>query len=128
MVQLSGANHLTLAEVEVFGGPRADTGGWVGTWATAMAGPARGIKVIGATLTPFKGRGGYDAEVEAPRTGINEFVRTSGVFDGVADFAAALADPRDPLSMKPEFSAGDHLHPADAGNEAMVAALDLAEL
>src|SRR3977135_2011523 len=86
---------------------------------------AQGIRVIGATITPFKGWWGYDAGLEATRTAVNEFIRSSGVFDGVADFAAAVADPADPLRMKAELSSDDHLHPSDAGNSAIADALDL---
>jgi lysophospholipase L1-like esterase len=86
---------------------------------------AKGIKVIGATITPIKDWSGYDDQLEATRQGINEFVRTSGVFDAVVDFDKAIQDPADPLKIKPEFDAGDHLHPSDAGNAALAAAVDL---
>ncbi len=89
---------------------------------------ARGIRVLCGTLTPFKGWWGYDAGLEATRTAVNDFIRTGGAFDGVIDFDAALQDPQDPFRMRPEFDAGDHLHPSDAGNAAMAAAVDLARL
>ncbi|SDW38365.1 Lysophospholipase L1 [Amycolatopsis xylanica] len=89
---------------------------------------AKGIRVIGATITPFKGWWGWDTGLEATRTAVNEFIRTSGIFDGVVDFAAAIADSQDPLRMKPEYSAEDKLHPSDAGNEALAAAIDLGSL
>jgi lysophospholipase L1-like esterase len=89
---------------------------------------AKGIKVIGATITPVKGWGGYDQDLENTRQGINEFIRTSGVFDSVVDFDKAIQDPADPLTIKPEFDAGDHLHPSDAGNAALAAAVDLGKL
>ncbi|WP_185845881.1 GDSL-type esterase/lipase family protein [Kibdelosporangium aridum] len=89
---------------------------------------AKGIKVIGATITPIKGWSGYDEQLETTRQGINEFVRTSGVFDAVVDFDKAIQDPADPLKIKPEFDAGDHLHPSDAGNAALAAAVDLGTL
>ncbi|MBB5855546.1 GDSL-type esterase/lipase family protein [Amycolatopsis umgeniensis] len=89
---------------------------------------AKGIKVIGATLTPFKGWWGHDSGLEATRTGVNELIRSGGIFDGVADFDAAVRDPADPSAMRPEFAAEDKLHPSDAGNEALAAAIELAGL
>jgi lysophospholipase L1-like esterase len=88
---------------------------------------ARGIRVIGATLTPFKGWSVYDQTLENTRQAVNAFVR-SGAFDGVADFDAAIRDPQDPLRMLPAYDSGDHLHPKDAGYQAMAAAVNLAQL
>ncbi|MFE5486192.1 SGNH/GDSL hydrolase family protein [Streptomyces sp. NPDC056527] len=86
---------------------------------------ARGIKVVGATLTPIKGSF-YDTPVnEAKRDAVNEWIRTSGAYDSVVDFDRAVADPSDPDRMLPAFDSGDHLHPGDAGYRAMAEALDL---
>jgi lysophospholipase L1-like esterase len=89
---------------------------------------ARGIRVLGGTLTPFKGWRVYDDTLEATRTAVNTFIRTSGVFDGVVDFDAAVRDPADPLRMLPAYDSGDHLHPGDAGYERMAAAVRLDRL
>jgi lysophospholipase L1-like esterase len=89
---------------------------------------ARGIRVLCSTITPFKGWWGYDAGLEATRTAVNEFIRTGGACDGVIDFSTAIQDPQDPFRMRPDYDAGDHLHPSDAGNAAMAAAIDLAKL
>ncbi|WP_326953010.1 SGNH/GDSL hydrolase family protein [Amycolatopsis sp. NBC_01286] len=89
---------------------------------------ARGIRVIGGTLTPFKGWGVYDETLEATRTAVNRFIRTSNVFDAVVDFDAAVRDPADPLRMLPAYDSGDHLHPGDAGYERMAAAVRLDRL
>jgi lysophospholipase L1-like esterase len=89
---------------------------------------AKGIRVLASPITPIKGWGGYDDGLEATRQGINDFVLNSGTFDGIVDFAKALQDPQDPLKLRPEFDAGDHLHPSDAGNAAMAAAVDLTKL
>ncbi|SDW40272.1 Lysophospholipase L1 [Amycolatopsis xylanica] len=89
---------------------------------------AHGIKVLGGTLTPFKGWRVYDETLEATRLAVNKFIRTSGVFDGVVDFDAAIRDPQDPLKMRAQFDSGDHLHPGDAGYRAMAEAVDLARL
>ncbi|UJW30012.1 SGNH/GDSL hydrolase family protein [Saccharothrix sp. AJ9571] len=89
---------------------------------------ARGIRVIGGTLTPFKGWQVYNETLEATRLAVNEFVRHGGAFDGVIDFDAAVRDPQDPLRMLPAYDCGDHLHPNDAGFKAMADAVDLALL
>ncbi|WP_326949974.1 SGNH/GDSL hydrolase family protein [Amycolatopsis sp. NBC_01307] len=89
---------------------------------------ARGIRVIGGTLTPFKGWGVYNETLEATRTAVNRFIRTSNVFDAVVDFDAAVRDPADPLRMLPAYDSGDHLHPGDAGYERMAAAVRLDRL
>jgi lysophospholipase L1-like esterase len=89
---------------------------------------AAGIRVLGGTITPFKGWQVYDETLEATRLAVNEFIRNGGLFDGVVDFDAAIRDPKDPLVMKAEFDSGDHLHPGDAGYRAMAEAVRLAML
>jgi lysophospholipase L1-like esterase len=59
---------------------------------------------------------------------VNQFIRTSGVFDAVVDFDAAVRDPADPQRMLPAYDSGDHLHPGDAGYERMAAAVRLDRL
>ncbi|MFE0652926.1 SGNH/GDSL hydrolase family protein [Streptomyces sp. NPDC059534] len=86
---------------------------------------ARGLRVIGATLTPVKNSRYDTPAVEAGRDAFNHWVRTSGAYDAVADFDRALADPADPDRMLPAYDSGDHLHPGDAGYRAMAEALDL---
>ncbi|MFF9914478.1 SGNH/GDSL hydrolase family protein [Streptomyces sp. NPDC013457] len=86
---------------------------------------ARGIRVVGATLTPVKGSFYDTPAVEAKRDAFNHWVRTSGTYDAVVDFDRAVADPADPDRMLPAFDSGDHLHPGDAGYRAMAEALDL---
>lgn len=86
---------------------------------------AEGIKVAGCTLTPYGGAGYAREEGEAIRTALNEWIRTSGTFDAVVDFDAATRDAADPKKFKPEFDPGDHLHPNNAGYEAMANAVDL---
>ena len=76
---------------------------------------AAGLKIFGATLTPFKGAGYYSARGEAKREAVNQWIRTSGAFDGVIDFDAVVRDPANPLQINPAFDSGDHLHPNDAG-------------
>jgi lysophospholipase L1-like esterase len=86
---------------------------------------ARGVRIIGATLTPF---GGSFVDTPAHRQTwqqLNEWIRHSGAFDGHVDFAAATADPADPFRMRPAYDSGDHLHPGDTGTKAMADAVDL---
>jgi len=86
---------------------------------------AAGLKIFGATLTPFQGAGYYSAKGEAKREAVNTWVRTSGAFDGVIDFDAVVRDPANPLQINPAFDSGDHLHPNDAGYQAMANSIPL---
>jgi len=83
----------------------------------------RGIVVYGATLTPFERA---QPQNEAKRQAVNQWIRTSGVYDGVIDFDAAIRDPAKPDRMLPAYDSGDSLHPSDAGYLAMANAIDLA--
>jgi len=90
---------------------------------------ARGIKIIGATITPYEGvtvPGYYSEPKEAIRQAVNKWVRTAGEFDGVIDFDAALRDPGRPSRLLPRFASKDNLHPNDAGYDAMANAINLA--
>ena len=90
---------------------------------------AHGVKLIGATMTPFEGvdvPGYYSEAKEATRQAVNKWIRTSGSFDGVIDFDAVLRDPDHPSRLLPKFASKDHLHPNDAGYQAMADAVDFA--
>lgn len=96
-----------------------------------------GIAVIGATLTPagdvFAPALQYGPFFSTPmsnadRNAINHWIRTSGAFDAVIDFDAALADPTAPEHLRAEYDTGDHLHPNDAGMAALADAVDLPAL
>jgi lysophospholipase L1-like esterase len=88
-----------------------------------------GLSIVGGTLTPFKGVPNYWNETgEQIREAVNRWIRTSGTFDTVVDFAAATADPNDPQVFNPAYDSGDHLHPNDAGYQAMADAIDLRAL
>jgi len=86
---------------------------------------ARGARILGATITPVEGSARYDAAMEQQRQAVNGWIRTSHAFDGVVDFASAVADPADPLRLLPSYDSGDHLHPDNAGYQAMGEAVDL---
>ncbi|MFL6119035.1 SGNH/GDSL hydrolase family protein [Actinophytocola sp.] len=89
---------------------------------------AAGLRIVGATITPFGG-----SFIETPSRNqtwatVNDWIRHSGTFDAVVDFAAATAAPGNPMALNPAYDSGDHLHPNDAGTEAMAAAIDLSAL
>jgi hypothetical protein len=86
--------------------------------------------VFGATLTPFGNEtflpGAWNPVREGHRVTVNQWIRASGVLDGVVDFDKALCDPRHPTQMLPIYDCGDGLHPSDRGYCAMGDAIDLA--
>ncbi|HYK36160.1 SGNH/GDSL hydrolase family protein [Alloacidobacterium sp.] len=84
-----------------------------------------GIKVFGATLTPYLPTGYSSPQGEQVRQAYNQWIRTSGVFDGVIDFDKITQDPAHPDQFLPDYDSGDHLHPKDAGYKAMGDAIDL---
>ncbi|WP_157254543.1 SGNH/GDSL hydrolase family protein [Nonomuraea typhae] len=101
---------------------------------------ARGIRVVGGTIMPFKGNPWLYPDgtpepfaLEQVRDQVNAWIRTGGEYDAVADFEQALRSPADPDRLRPEFNVrdgqqGDWLHPNDAGLNAMAAAIDLSGL
>jgi lysophospholipase L1-like esterase len=92
-----------------------------------------GLKIFGATLVPFAGSnavygGDYGTPAgEAERQKVNAWIRTSGAFDGVVDFDKAVRDPSDPTRLLPAYDA-DHLHPNDAGYQAMANAVNISAI
>lgn len=120
-----------------------DIGGADATAATVIGGMravidrvhARGLKIIGATLTPSQGTPFADygnTTTNTQRNIVNDFIRHGGAFDGVVDFDAATRDPEDPGFLLPQFNlqsttggVGDHLHPSRPGFIAMAEAFDL---
>jgi lysophospholipase L1-like esterase len=89
---------------------------------------ATGVRVLGGTPTPIQGSSYYSPATEAIREQLNTWIRTSGAFDAVVDFDAATRDPADPLQLRPSYDSGDHLHPNDAGYQAMAAAVPINDL
>jgi lysophospholipase L1-like esterase len=88
---------------------------------------AHGIRVIGATITPYVGSDYYRPGLasEADRQTVNEWIRTSGHFDGVIDFDSVVRDPRQPDQLLSAYDCGDHLHPSPEGYRAMGEAIAL---
>jgi lysophospholipase L1-like esterase len=94
-----------------------------------------GIRFVGVTLTPFidtfKGlptSGYYTPEKEKIREAVNEWIRANTTADGLIDFDKLLEDPKNPNHINPAYDCGDHLHPNDAGYQAMAKAVDLSVL
>jgi lysophospholipase L1-like esterase len=94
---------------------------------------AKGVRIVGATITPSLTANGNSGtpEANARRQAVNTFIRTGGLFDAVADFDAATVDPNTG-ALREEFGpnstvggAGDRLHPNRAGYQAMGNAVDL---
>jgi lysophospholipase L1-like esterase len=90
----------------------------------------KGIKVIGATITPFKGeanisRGYWTPEKAKVRDAVNAWIRSGKGFDSFVDFDKAVRDPANPDKILPAFDSGDQLHPSDAGYKAMGEAIPL---
>jgi len=84
-----------------------------------------GIKVIGATLTPYAGAKYASPAGEAMRQAVNTWIRTTKTLDGVVDFDKATLDSAHPDTLRADFEGGDHLHPKDTGYKAMGDAFNL---
>ncbi|HTX75251.1 MAG TPA: SGNH/GDSL hydrolase family protein [Terracidiphilus sp.] len=91
----------------------------------AEAAHEHGMKAYGATLTPYGGAGYFSDKGEQVREAVNQWIRTSGVFDAVIDFDQITRDPQNPNQFNPLYDSGDHLHPNDAGYKAMGEGIDL---
>jgi lysophospholipase L1-like esterase len=96
---------------------------------------ARGLRFVAVTLTPFVDTfngtplaGYYTPEKEKIREAVNEWIRGNKTADGLIDFDKLLEDPKNPKHINPAYDCGDHLHPNDAGYQAMAKAVDLSVL
>lgn len=87
---------------------------------------ARSILMYGGTILPFGGNNYGSPEQLAARQTVNDWIRSSGVFDAVIDFDAALRDPARPDWLLPANDTGDHLHPNENGYRVMADFIDLA--
>lgn len=89
---------------------------------------ANKILAYGATITPFKG---YSSN-ESTRSAVNTWIRTSGKYDAVLDFDAAVWDPADHNYLNPAYRVypyptgdqNDFLHFNPAGYQAVVNTID----
>ncbi|HWW18976.1 MAG TPA: SGNH/GDSL hydrolase family protein [Candidatus Saccharimonadales bacterium] len=136
VVLLEGINDIGFPGAELGGGYLADAADvrtsedLIGAYRQLISrAHAHGVKIIGATITPFEGvdvPGYYSESKEAVRQAVNKWIRSSGPFDGVIDFDAVLRDPDRPSRLLPQFASEDLLHPNDLGYQAMADAIDLA--
>lgn len=79
-------------------------------------------------MTPFTGTtiaNYWTPEGEATRQALNEWIRSSNEYDAVIDFEAIVRDPSDQRKYLARYDSGDHLHPGDAGYQAIANAIDL---
>jgi lysophospholipase L1-like esterase len=97
----------------------------VGLGQLATRAHTHGIKVIGATLTPFVGAKYQSPAGEEMRQAINKWIRTTNQLDGVIDFDKITTDPTHPGMFLPLDDSGDHLHPGDDGYKSMGESIDL---
>jgi lysophospholipase L1-like esterase len=123
VIILIGINDLLMAPAVTDPGPIV-----AGLGQLAARARERGLRVIGGTITPFGGWRAWTPAAEQARLAVNEWIRTSGGFDGVADFDQAVRDPADLTRLATDFDSGDHLHPNDAGNQALADAVPLDRL
>ena len=123
MVLLEGINDIGMATMET--GSPIEAGIIINGYRNIIArAHARGIKIIGATLTPFQDAIYYSEEGEKERQAVNDFIRNSGEFDGVIDFDAVVRDPSEPKRILRSYTE-DNLHPNDTGYKAMADSIDL---
>jgi lysophospholipase L1-like esterase len=128
VIVLEGVNDIGIGGMDVGCAkpPVATASNLINGYRTLIrAAHARGVTVIGATLTPFKGSGYHTEQHEAVRDEVNQWIRTSGEYDAVADLDRILADPADPDALLPAYDFGDGLHHTDAGALAIAAAIPL---
>ena len=86
---------------------------------------AAGLKVYGATITPFMDCTAYHPKpiAEADRVAVNDWIRTH--FDAVLDFDAVVRDSARPDHLAAGYDSGDGLHLSPAGYRALAAAVPL---
>ena len=86
----------------------------------------KGIRVFGATITPFKGNNYYSEDHEKGRSIINDWIRTTEMLDGVIDFDQAVRNPQDTAALQSQFLfENDWLHLNAKGYETMGGCIDL---
>ena len=124
----SGVTHVVVLEGinDLRGDPSTTTDDLIGGYRQLIArAHAQGLRIYGATLLPCEGSNRWTPEVETKRLALNDWIRTSDEFDGLIDFDEVVRDPAEPSKILPVYDSGDHLHPSDAGYQAMGDAVDL---
>lgn len=129
LIVLEGINDIgTRVSAKAKGESAATADDLIGAYEQIIArAHARDIRVYGATILPFEGAANYfTPDGEADRRKVNDWIRTSGRFDGVIDFDAVTRDPERSSRLSPTVDGGDHLHPSPAGYRIMADTIDLA--
>jgi lysophospholipase L1-like esterase len=129
LIVLEGINDIGTAQAaKAKGESWASADDIIGAYAQIIArAHGQGIRVFGATVMAFEGFGMYDTpDAQAERMKVNEWIRTSGQFDGLVDFDAVTRDAANPGRLSAAVDGGDHLHPSAAGYRIMGEAIDLA--
>jgi lysophospholipase L1-like esterase len=129
LIVLEGINDIgTRVSAKAKGESAATADDLIGAYEQIIArAHARDIRVYGATILPFEGAANYfTPDGEADRRKVNDWIRTSGRFDGVIDFDAVTRDPERSSRLSPAVDGGDHLHPSPAGYRIMADTIDLA--
>lgn len=91
----------------------------------AVRAHTHGIKVIGATITPYESCKYFSPEGEKMRQAVNDWIRTTKDLDSFVDFEKIVRDPTHPTRFLPVYDSGDHLHPNSAGLRAMGIGINL---
>lgn len=84
---------------------------------------ARGVRIVGATILPFKGTTHWGPRAAKVSAEVNDWIRESGEFDAVVDLHRLMADPADPDRLNPSYAYEDGLHPNDTGYRVMAEAV-----
>ncbi len=130
VLSLAGAHEVILLEgINDVGRGRVTAAQIIAAYRQIIArAHARGMKIFGGTLLPYLGAVYATAAGEKKREAVNAWIRTSGAFDAFIDFDKAVRSASDPLVMNPAYDSGDHLHPDDAGYQAMANVVSLRQL
>lgn len=89
------------------------------------------LRIVVSTIGPFEGFTGapsWDPTKEAVRVQVNDYIRNQHDFDGVVDLDKVLRDPAAPTKVRADLDSGDHIHPNDAGAQAIANAVRLNDL
>ena len=89
---------------------------------------ARGLRVFGATITPYYGFAYDQVYPDLVRQQVNEWMRASKIFDGLFDFDAVARDPAYPSRIRPDLAAVDHIHLNPKGYAAAAESIPLSAL